>query len=293
MSASGRRLPTLGKPRKSTILLAAGVLLVLAYTLWPFLWLLSTSFKYPVEIFQSPPTFVPHVPTFQNYSVILHGKDPSTDSSYPVIPAFVHSCIVALATTAICTIVASCAGYSLARRRIRLMSWAVVLILVMRTIPRISIAVPLYLLIDRLGLVDTLPGLILAHITVVLPLATFLMYSFLQEIPEELEHAALVDGATRFGAFIRVMVPIAMPGIAVTAILGFILSYNEFLYSLILVSTQRSMTLPVALSSFILAYGIKWNLLAAAGIFAVVPAMLFAFIVQRHIARGLSFGAVK
>ncbi len=193
----------------------------------------------------------------------------------------------------ICTVVATCTGYSLARKRIKIMTWAFLAILVMRTIPRISIAIPLYLVIQQLGLLDTLQGIILAHITVVLPLATFLMYSFLQDLPTELEEAALVDGASRVTAFVRVIVPLAAPGIAVTAILGFILSYNEFLYPLILVSTQKSMTLPVALSGFILEYGIKWNLLTAAGILAVLPAVVFAFIVQRHIVRGLSMGALK
>lgn len=275
------------------LLVPVGVALALIYTLAPFLWLLLTSFKNPVEIFQYPPTFFPENFTWHNYSVILNGEDPTTSTAYPVLAAFVHSCIVALATTLICTVVATCGAYSLARRRIRLMAWAVLAILVMRTIPRISIAVPLYLSIDDLGLLNTLSGIVLTHITVVLPLSTFLMYSFLQDLPRELEDAAAVDGASKFTTFVRVIVPLATPGIAVTAILGFIISYNEFLYSLIVVSTDKSQTLPVALSQFILAYGIKWNFLSAAGILAVLPAILFAFVAQRHIVRGLSLGAVK
>lgn len=270
-----------------------GVVLVLLYTLWPFAWLFITSLKQPIEIFRSTPTFIPQHPTLGNYGVILSGKDPESGISYQVTAAFVHSCIVALATTAICTVVATCAGYSLARKRIRIMAWAFLAILIMRTIPRISIAIPLYLLIQQLGMLDTLQGIILTHITVVLPLATFLMYSFLQDLPGELEEAALVDGASHLAAFVRVIVPLAAPGIAVTAILGFILSYNEFLYSLIVVSTQNSMTLPVALSGFILEYGIKWNFLSAAGILGVLPVVVFAFFVQRHIVQGLSMGAVK
>ena len=162
---------------------AVGVAIALAYTLAPFVWLLLTSFKNPVEIFQYPPTFWPKHFTWHNYSVILHGEDPRTSTQYPVLEAFAHSCIVALATTVICTAVATCGGYSLARRRMRLMAWAVLAILVMRTIPRISIAVPLYLSINDLRLLDSLPGIVLTHITVVLPLATFLMYSFLQDLP--------------------------------------------------------------------------------------------------------------
>jgi multiple sugar transport system permease protein len=288
----GRFARTLRR-RLSRSVVPIGVTLAIIYTLAPFAWLLLTSFKNPVEIFQYPPTFWPKHFTLHNYSVILHGEDKSTATSYPVLQAFLHSCIVALATTTICTVVATLGGYSLARRRIRIMAWAVLAILVMRTIPRISIAVPLYLTISDLGLLDSLPGIVLTHITVVLPLSTFLMYSFLQDIPNELEDAAAIDGASRFGTFWRVIVPLATPGIAVTAILGFIISYNEFLYSLIITSTDKSQTLPVALSEFILAYGIKWNFLSAAGILAVLPAIVFAFIAQRHIVRGLSLGAVK
>lgn len=290
-SAAGWR--RLLRRRIGRLFVPIGVTLAIVYTLAPFLWLLLTSFKNPVEIFQYPPTFWPKHFTLHNYSVILHGKDEQTATSYPVLKAFLHSCIVALATTTICTVVATLGGYSLARRRIRIMAWAVLAILVMRTIPRISIAVPLYLTISDLGLLDSLPGIVLTHITVVLPLSTFLMYSFLQDIPQELEDAAAIDGASRFATFWRVIVPLATPGIAVTAILGFIISYNEFLYSLIVVSTEKSQTLPVALSQFILAYGIKWNFLSAAGILAVLPAIVFAFVAQRHIVRGLSLGAVK
>lgn len=286
-----RSRPLLRRGRR--LLVPLGISLALVYTLAPFVWLLLTSFKNPVEIFQYPPTFFPKNFTWHNYAVILGGEDPATATSYPVMTAFAHSCIVALATTTICTVVATCGAYSLARRRIRLMVWAVVGIFVMRTIPRISIAVPLYLSINDLGLLDSLAGIVLTHITVVLPLSTFLMYSFLRDIPQELEDAAQIDGASKLKTFTRVVVPLAAPGIAVTAILGFILSYNEFLYSLIMVSTEQSQTLPVALSKFILAYGIKWNFLSAAGIVAVVPAIVFAFVVQRHIVRGLSMGAVK
>ena len=279
--------------RGKGLLIGLGIALALVFTLWPPVWLFITSLKHTIEIFHWPPTFIPQNPTLGNYGIILTGRDPESNVSYPVLPAFVHSCIVALATATISTVVATCAAYSLARKRMRLMAGLFVAILVMRTIPRISIAIPLYLVIQQLGMLDTLQGLILTHITVVLPLATFLMYSFFQDLPDELEEAALVDGASRLRAFVRIVVPLVAPGIAVTAIIAFILSYNEFLYSLIVVSTQQSMTLPVALSGFILEYGIRWDLLSAAGFLAVIPIIVFSFFVQRHIVRGLSLGAVK
>ena len=133
----------------------------------------------------------------------------------------------------------------------------------------------------------------LTHLTVVLPLATFLMVSFMQDLPEEIEEAALVDGASRLQTFARIVLPLSAPGLAVTAIFGFILSYNEFLYSLILVSSPEVRTLPVALSLYIQQYGIVWELLSAAGTLAALPVVAFAFVIQRYIVRGLSLGAVK
>ena len=129
---------------------------------------------------------------------------------------------------------------------------------------RIAIAIPMYLLLQRIGLLDSVPGLFLAHLTVVLPLATFLMVSFMQDLPIEIEEAAFVDGASRFQTLRRVVLPMVVPGLAVTAIFGFILSYNEFLYSIILISSPAVRTLPVALSMYIQQYGIVWELLSTA-----------------------------
>jgi multiple sugar transport system permease protein len=275
------------------VLSMAGITLAVLIAIFPLYWLLVTSFKWTKEIFTLPPTLFPQTPTLRNYSVVLSGYDPGRGLQVPILPIFGNSVIVAVVTTAIAVAVAASAAYVLVRSRLAWLKWLFLAILFMRTIPRIAIAIPLYLLLQTMGLLDSLPGLILAHLTVVLPLATFLMVSFMQDLPLEVEEAALVDGASKWQTFARVVVPLSAPGLAVTAIFGFILSYNEFLYSIILISSPSVRTLPVALSIYIQQYGIVWELLSTAGTLATIPVVVFSFLIQRHIVRGISMGAVK
>lgn len=275
------------------ILSLGGVWLAVLIAVFPLYWLFVTSLKTPLEIFSATPTLIPRDPTLENYQRIFEGYDPRRGLEVPILPVFRNSIVVALATTAIGLVVATTAAYALVRSRIAWIKWLFLAILLMRTIPRITIAIPLYLLLQQFGLLNSVPGLVLTHLTVVLPLATFLMISFMQDLPEEIEEAAFVDGASRLQTFVRIVIPLSAPGLAVTAIFGFILSYNEFLYSLILVSSPEARTLPVALSLYIQQYGIVWELLSAAGTLASLPVVAFAFLIQRYIVRGLSLGAVK
>lgn len=261
--------------------------------LFPFVWLLLTSFKIPVEILSKTPTFLPKNFTLENYGFFFTGYDPRRGLRIPIQREFINSIIIALCASGISVLAGTCAGYAVARRRKKWMMVVFMVILAMRTIPRVSIAIPLYLFIQRLGLLNTLAGVTLAHITIVLPLSMFMMYSFLSDIPITLEEATTVDGANRFQAFWYIILPLAAPGLAVTMILAFIFSYNDFLYALILVSTQEAMTLPLGLSQFILQYGIAWELMSAIGTMATVPVIVLTFFVQKHIVQGLTMGAVK
>jgi len=270
---------------------------MLIFIISPPLWLFVTSFKHPVEIYSETPTLIPHSPTLSNYVSILGGRariwGVETKLGFSLVTFFKNSVLAALATTFISVIVATCAAFGLARKRMRITMILFMAILIMRGVPRISIAIPLYTFLGQLGLLDTIFALTLTHITIVLPLATFIMYSFFQDLPVELEEAGMVDGATRFGAFLRIIVPLSTPGIAVTAILCFIYSYNEFLYSLIMVSTSKSMTLPVGLGTLVREWGAVWELLSTAGCLAIIPAFVFSLLVQKYIVRGLSLGAIK
>ena len=260
---------------------------------FPLYWLLVTSLKTPLEIFSIRPTLIPSHPTLHNYQVVLQGYDPNRGLQVPILPIFRNSVVIALCTTVLGVGAATAAAYALVRSGLGWLRWMFLAVLLMRTIPRITIAIPLYLLLQRLGLLDSIPGLILSHLTVVTPLATFLMVSFMQDLPSDIEDAAFIDGASRIQAFWHVVLPLVAPGLAVTAIFGFVLSYNEFLYSVIFISSPSVRTLPVALSLYIQQYGIAWELLSTVGTLATLPVIAFAFVIQRYIVRGLSLGAVK
>jgi len=283
-----RNRPDLGR-----ILTLAGVVLAVLFAIFPLYWLLVTSFKWTTEIFSVVPTFIPRTPTLRNYSVILSGYDPGRGLQVPILPVFRNSVVVALVSTGVAVTAAACAAYALVRSGLAWLRWLFIAILFMRTVPRITIVIPMYLVLQRLGLLDSVPGLILTHLTVVMPLATFLMLSFMQDLPQEIEEAGLVDGASKIQIFIRLVLPLAAPGLAVTAIFGFILSYNEFLYSIILISSPSVRTLPVALAMYIQQYGIVWELLSTAATLATLPVLIFSFLIQRHIVTGISMGAVK
>ncbi len=270
-----------------------GVWFAVFVAVFPLYWLLVTSFKSPSEIFSIEPTLIPREPTLRNYQVIIDGYDPGRGLQVPLLAQFRNSVVVALIASFIGVSVATAGAYTLVRSGLTWLKWVFLAILLMRTIPRVTMAIPLYLLLQRIGLLDSIAGLALTHLTVVIPLATFLMASFMQDLPEELEEAAFVDGASKLQAFIRIVIPLAAPGLAVTAIFAVVLSYNACLYSSILISSPGARTLPVALSLYIQQYGIVWELLSTAGTIATLPVIVFAFVLQRFIVRGLSMGALK
>ena len=275
------------------LLALTAIWIAVLVAVFPLYWLFVTSLKWPTEIFSIEPTFIPRNPTLRNYAVILNGYDPGRGLQVPIVPVFINSIVVATLTTGVAVAVAGSAAYALVRSGLAWIKWLFLAILLMRTIPRIAIAIPMYLLLQRIGLLDSIPGLFLTHLTVVLPLATFLMVSFMQDLPIEIEEAAFVDGASKLQTLLRVVLPVVTPGLAVTAIFGFILSYNEFLYSLILISSPAVRTLPVALSMYIQQYGIVWELLSTTATLAAIPVILFSFLIQRHIVTGISMGAIK
>lgn len=280
-------------PRIRNLFFYTFMIILAMITLFPFLWLLITSFKHPIEIFSTTPTFFPNDFTFDNYKFFFTGFDERRGIRIPIQKAFVNSIIIALGTSLISVFVGTCAAYAIARRKLKWMLSVLVIIIGIRTIPRISIVIPLYLFIQKLGLLDTLFGVMISHITFTLPIATFMMYSFFNDIPVSLEEAATVDGATRMQSFLKIIIPIVTPGLAVAMILSFVFSYNDFLYALVLVSTPNAMTLPVALSQFILQFGIAWELMASIGTLATIPVIIFSFIVQKNIVKGLTLGAEK
>ena len=205
------------------------------------------------------------------------------------------SAIVAVLSTICAIVLGTLAAYALARFRLprklnmRLALW----ILSTRMFPPIVTAVPLFLLMSDVRLLDTMASLVIVYTAFNLPFVVWMMRGFFQEIPRELEEAARVDGDSRLGALVRVILPLAVPGLAATAVFCLIISWNEFLFALTLTQTDAAMTLPVGIAGRVTQYEIEWGVMSAAGVVAMIPILLFALSVQRYLVRGLSLGAVK
>ena len=263
------------------------IAVALVITLFPVYWIASNSFKYDIDIFAVPPQWFPVNPVLKHYYAAFVER--------PFLQYALNSLIIAVATTLVSLVLGTMAGYALARFqypgqwRYQISFW----ILSTRMMPPIVTIIPLYIAFNYLHMLNTKPAVVIAYTAFNLPFATWMMKSYFQDLPVELEEAAMVDGDTRWGAFLRVALPLARPGLAATAIFCLIISWNEFLLALVLTLTERSQTLPIGIAGRVTQYNTYWGEISAAGFTACIPIMIFAFIVQKHLVRGLSFGAVK
>ncbi len=279
--------------------------LIAALFFLPILWWVLASIKPTQEILSVPPTLVDFTPTLNWYRVVLGNADPTSfnlestgsvgrgsgGSTFFSIPYLRDSAVIGVGSTLLVLLLATPAAYAMSRfpfrRRKDLAFW----ILSQRMMPPIVAAFPLFFMFRRLGWIDTYHGLILVHAAINAPLAVLLLMSFFDEVPRDLDDAARVDGATRFGAFLNGL-HLVRGGIVATAVLAFIFSWNEFLLSLVL-TTGVIRTVPVASSTFTTAFATEWGYLAALGTASMVPIFVFILLVQRHLVRGLTLGAVK
>lgn len=268
-------------------LVYALIALAIVYTVFPVLWLVVNSFKTRLDMFAMPPIWIVDNPTLYNYAQTFVERE--------FVTYMLNSLIVAVFTTLLSLTIGTIAGFALARFRypantkFHLSFW----ILSTRMMPPIVTIVPLYVFFGFLDLLNTKTALVIAYTGFNLPFVVWMMRSYFAEIPAELEESAMVDGDTRLGAFWRVILPLARPGLAATAIFCFILSWNELLFALIITETTSANTLPIGIAGRITQYKVEWGEISASGFAACLPIIIFAFIVQKHLVRGLSFGAVK
>lgn len=258
------------------------MLFAVVLSVFPIAYLFLLSFK-PAQLTFDPSAWI-FEPTLENYEAVLEGGD--------FTRYMLNSLIVSTFTMLIALALGSFAAYGFARFRFRGNFWLRMSMLVPQMLPPITIIVPLYVLFMRLDMLDTRQGLIVSYLTFTLPLATWMMTGFFEDVPVELEESAMVDGATRLGALLRVNLPIVAPGLAATAVLSFIYAWNEFLYAVILTG-RESRTLPVTITSYMTNKAILWGRIAAAGSIVLIPVLVFAILTQRYLERGLAGGAVK
>jgi multiple sugar transport system permease protein len=261
------------------------VVLIVLFCLFPFYWLVNISFKRGIDLQSS--SFVPPHPTLDNYRAIFKNPD--------FTHALRNSAIVAFATTILGLVVGSFCAYALARLRLKGKAVILAIVLSISTFPQIAIAAPLFKLWSDIGLFNTWLGLIIPYLTFALPLSIYILVSFFREIPRDLEEAALVDGATHFEAFRKVVVPLAAPGLATTAILTFIAAWNEFLLATTLTSSTTARTVPVAISQFTGSsqFEVPLGTQSAASVVISIPLIVLVLLFQKRIVAGLTAGAVK
>jgi len=266
------------------ILLWAVLALALVLYGFPFLYLILTSFKTPLEAIAVPPSVMPSVWTLENYVSALTREG--------VDAALINSVVTALVSTALSLVLAVPAAYAITRFRTPSGRVFILAALVTRMVPTIAVGAPLVAVMRNLGLSDTSFGLALAHTTISLPLSIWLMTSFFEAVPDELSEAAQVDGCNRLQSMLRVVLPVVSGGLAVTAIFAFLASWNEFLFSLLLTSV-RAQTTPVVIANFQSQFGLDWGGMTALAAIYSVPVIVLTLFLQRHIVAGLTMGAVK
>lgn len=280
-------------------------ILVVGLFMFPIAWWALTSFKPTSAIFNKDEVvFFDFEPTLVNYQVTLLGKSRAElaiesgntfgvggASSYDSRQTIVDSVLVAVGSTILTVLIGVAAAYALSRMRFRgrqaYLNW----ILSQRFMPPIAIIVPIVFMFHYVGLRDTRLGLIFIHTLINLPLAVLLMKSFFDDVPQEIDEAAMLDGATRFQIFRRVVLPMVTGGVAATAVLCFIFSWTEFLLSLFLTNSIR--TLPVKISTFVTSTGSEWGFISALGTSAIIPSFIFILLVQKQLVRGLTLGSLK
>jgi multiple sugar transport system permease protein len=258
---------------------------IVIFCLFPFYWLINLSLKTGADL--SDNSLIPPNPTLANYQSIFQNND--------FVRALLNSVIVSMVTTALAIVVGSFCAYALARLRFKGKFFILAMVLSITTFPAIAIAAPLFRLWSDIGIFNTLIGLIIPNLTFALPLAIYILVSFFKEIPKDLEEAALVDGATHFTAFRKVVVPLAAPGLATAAILVFIGVWNEFLLAITLTSSPNARTVPAAIAFFTgsTQFEIPYGTITAASVVISVPLIIMVLLFQKRIVAGLTAGAVK
>jgi multiple sugar transport system permease protein len=291
------------------MVLTAASLLLLAYVLAPVFWLLSSSMQTEREIVSIPPHWIPDQPTLQNFKAIFltglgyaqptpAGADPTSGGFIPsvagnLLPAMANSFIVAICVVVLNLVVGAPAAYAIAKIRFRGRDMALYVILATRVIPDIALVVPFFLVVRKLGMLDSLASLIITYLAVTLPFSVFVLASFFEQMPDDLDRAARVDGCSRLQVLLRVFLPLARPALVAVGLFAFLASWNEFLLALMFTQTAKSQTLPIIVAGITSDFTVSFSFLNAAGVLAVLPPVLLAVIFERYIVSGLTAGAVK
>jgi len=252
---------------------------------FPAVWILLTSFKTETELIATPITYLPQAPTLDNYTTAF--------TAQPILRFMLNSFVVASLSTILCVLISALAAYALTRLRMPRANLIMSLLLAVAMFPLISLMVPLFKVMRELGLLNTYLALVLPYTVLSLPVCTLVMASFFQDIPADLEAAAMVDGCSRVGALFKVVVPLSAPGVFTAAILAFVNAWDEFLLALTMMNRVNMRTLSVGITLYQGEFAFPWPIISAALIIAIVPICILIAAFQERVVGGLTTGAVK
>ena len=260
------------------------VLMILFFTVFPIFWLGLTAFKVRRDAFSSNLFFDP---TVENFVKLFDGKP------YNFAPLIRNSVIVAVATVAIAIPLSALLAFAFSRYRFIGKNILLVFVLVTQFLPAVVVVIPYFIQFRNLGMLDTQPALIIMHLTMAIPFATWLLKGFIDSLPTEVEDAALVDGCNEFQVLRHITIPMAMPGVVTATALTFIQSWNEFLFAFILTKTDKARPMMVGLMGLNETQGVAWEKMAAASLFVMIPVFILSLSIRRYFVQGLTMGAVK
>ncbi|MEQ8675336.1 MAG: carbohydrate ABC transporter permease [Aggregatilineales bacterium] len=261
------------------------VLICLFWVVFPIFWTLSVSLKTSSQLFTRPPTYIPNPPTLQNYADAINDRG--------ILPALRNSLVIMVISAPVSVFLASLAAYGLARFRFRGKQILLYGILSIRMLPGIILAIPMFIMFRRVGLLDNLWGLIVIYTAFNMPFNIWLLTGFFEEIPSEIEDAGLIDGCNAWQLYSRIILPLSLPALVASLIFCMLLAWNEFQFALILTFTEQSKTLPVVISGMTSDRGTYFGQMGATGVMAIFPVLAVAIYVQRFLVKGLTAGAVK
>ena len=271
-----------GKRRAISLVRGIFLLLVCLACLLPFVWMIMVSFRNRVDILDPSKIFV--TPTLKNYQAIIEDSN--------IIDFFQNSFIIAVISTLISLAIGSFAAYGFARYKWKKREDRAFWVLSQKFLPPMAVVIPYFMMASMAGLLDTRLVLIICYTTFNIPFTIWMMRGFIEDMPIELEEAGWVDGCSRLTGIIKILLPLITPGLVATSIFCVINSWNEFVFANFLTSIQAK-TIPTSVMMYLSVSGVKWGEMAATGVMAVLPVLIFAIIVQKHMIRGLTFGSVK
>jgi multiple sugar transport system permease protein len=263
----------------------AALAFYVAFALFPLYWLLKISVTPDALVYSEGTRLFPSAATLDNFRTVIFQSD--------FLAYFRNSVTVSIATAAITTLIAACAGYAFSRFSFRGKRLVIALMLVTQMFPLLMIIAPIYKIVAAMGLLNSLTSLIVVYTAFNIPFATFLMQSFFDGIPKDLEEAAMMDGCTRLEALRKVILPLTLPGLGATLGFVFTAAWSELLFALMLINSNDAMTFPVGLLTFVSKFSVDWGQMMAAGVLALIPSCLFFIFIQRYLVQGLTSGAVK